>query len=199
MTGLLKATGQGLSPGTWQIQLAARSLRAGGVIVHATEGVWGLACDPFSQSAVARLLAVKSRQPEKGLIVIGAGAATFQPELATLSDSQGQAVTASWPGAVTWLLPSQRFPHWITGGRANVAVRVPGHDQARALCAAYGGPLVSTSANYAGAPPARNIFQAVAFASREPSVSYLLPGATLSHSAGPSEIRDLEGRIHRAG
>ena len=198
MTSAADFISEDLMPGAWQLQLAVRSLRAGGIVLHATEGVWGLACDPFSKSAVGRLLALKNRQPEKGLIVIGAQPEVFQPELVTLSEAQQQAVSASWPGAVTWLLPSQRFPHWITGGRLNVAVRVPGHEQSRALSRAFGGPLVSTSANYAGHRAARNSFQAARFASREPAVAYFLPGATLTRT-GPSEIRDLQGQIHRAG
>ena len=155
MTSAAQLIGKDLAPGAWQLQLAVRSLRAGGIVLHATEGVWGLACDPFSQSAVARLLLLKKRRPEQGLIVIGAQAEVFQPELATLTDRQLDTVTASWPGAVTWLLPTQRFPHWITGGRPNVALRVPGHEQSRALARAFGGPLVSTSANYSGQPAAR--------------------------------------------
>lgn len=198
MTGYADLFREGLPPGAWQLQRAVRSLRAGSIVAHATEGVWGLACDPFSQSAVAALLALKSRRPEKGLIVIGAHSDVFFEELASLSKSQRQAIDASWPGAVTWLLPSQRFPHWITGGRVNVAVRVPGHDQSRALCRAYGGPLVSTSANYAGRPAARNSYQAAKIAAGEPAIGYLLPGATLARESGPSEIRDLQGHIHRA-
>jgi L-threonylcarbamoyladenylate synthase len=130
--------------GWWQLELAVAALRAGGLVLHATEGVWGLACDPLRAAAVARLLRVKSRTPDKGLIVIGADAETFAPELDALNAPQREEVLASWPGRVTWLLPSDRFPHWITGGRDTVAVRVPGHAQARALCRKFGGPLVST-------------------------------------------------------
>jgi tRNA A37 threonylcarbamoyladenosine synthetase subunit TsaC/SUA5/YrdC len=30
----------------WHLHLAVRHLRRGGLVLHATEGVWGLACDP---------------------------------------------------------------------------------------------------------------------------------------------------------
>ena len=58
-----------------------RHLRQGGVVAHATEGVWGLACDPFDCQAVARILAIKGRSPDKGLILIGGSADCFAPEL----------------------------------------------------------------------------------------------------------------------
>ncbi|MNV78846.1 Threonylcarbamoyl-AMP synthase [compost metagenome] len=62
---------------------------------------------------------------------------------------------ASWPGAHTWALPATpAVPAWISGEHRSVALRVSAHPQAAALCHAHGGPLVSTSANLAGQPPA---------------------------------------------
>ena len=178
----------------WQLTQAATRLRAGGVILHATEGVWGLACDPFDQSAVARLLTLKGRSVRKGLIVIGADEAHFADELNALQPAQRDAVGSSWPGAVTWIVPNVSFPYWITGGRAEVAVRVSGHPQARALCARFGGPLVSTSANPSGRPSALNALKARAYFPR--GVDYVLPGEVLQAGV-PSSIRRLSGELLR--
>lgn len=187
-----------LTAGGWQITVAVRALRAGGIVLHATEGVWGLACDPFNERAVARLLAIKRRPVSKGLILIGATAGCFEPELSLVDPVSRARVEVSWPGAVTWILPQRRFPAWITGDHEKVAVRVPGHPQARALAAAFGGPLVSTSANEGGQMPAGNRWQALRFASRSmPAIDYLLPGEVLENR-GPSEIRTLEGATLRA-
>ncbi|MFW6092392.1 MAG: L-threonylcarbamoyladenylate synthase [Pseudomonadota bacterium] len=191
----------------WHLRRAVAVLRCGGIVVHATEGVWGLACDPFDPAAVQRLLALKQRSVAKGLIVVGSDSATFAPELDALDPADRARVAASWPGAVTWILPNQRFPRWITGAHRRVALRVPAHPQARALCAVWGGPLVSTSANSAGRRPARNVFQARVWVRnvrrRVPGACqpgcgiYLLPGEVLGHP-GPSEIRTLRGeRLRR--
>lgn len=191
----------------WHLSRAAQVLHRGGVVLHATEGVWGLGCDAFDARAVALLLSLKQRSVDKGLIVIGDRPAAFEPELAALGETQRQRVIACWPGAVTWILPNRRFPDWITGGRDSVAVRVPGHDQARALCAAFGGVLVSTSANRAGLPAPRNGWQARAWLtalqrrgriSRRHPELFVLPGETAGHR-GPSEIRTVEGRRLRGG
>ncbi len=176
---------------------AARLLRAGGLVAHATEGVWGLACDAFDGAAVARLLAVKQRDPGKGLIVIGAAPACFEPELQRLSVAQRAELESSWPGPVSWLVPNSRFPWWISGGSGgtgHVAIRVPGHAQARAICAAFGGPLVSTSANPSGRPGTsselrvRRWFQS--------AVDYIVPGSTSARNR-PSELRTLDGAVLR--
>lgn len=181
----------------WHIIRAVRALRAQGIVLHATEGVWGLACDPFDEEAVERLLRLKDRPKDKGLIVIGAGAGCFEPELAVLAPAERATVEATWPGAVTWIVPNVRFPSWITGGRPTVAVRVPGHRQARALCRAFGGPLVSTSANRSGQPPAVNGLQArrrlAGFPTRQ---DWVLPGDVLTPGR-PSVIRTLAGATLR--
>ncbi len=145
----------------WQARLAVRALGHGGLVLHATEGVWGFACDPWNRTAVSRLLVLKGRRQEKGLIVIAADTECFAPELTAIpSVADRETVRASWPDAVTWILPNVRFPAWVTGGRATVAARVPGHVESRDLCRAFGGPLVSTSANRAGRRPARSRIQA---------------------------------------
>lgn len=189
----------------WHIRLAVRSLRSGGLVLHATEGVWGLACDPFNREAVADLLALKGRPVSKGLIVIGGDPEAFAPELDGLDARSRRTVLESWPGAVTWILPGERFPAWITGGRHQVAARVPGHPQARALATAFGMPVVSTSANPSGRPPARHALQARR-QFRHPSRrsestfpgphDYILPGEVLSPGA-PSQIRTLSGEVLR--
>ncbi|MEC8867645.1 MAG: Sua5/YciO/YrdC/YwlC family protein, partial [Pseudomonadota bacterium] len=43
----------------------------GGVIAHACEGVWGLACDAYSLAGVRRILELKRRSFVEGLILIG--------------------------------------------------------------------------------------------------------------------------------
>lgn len=189
----------------WQARLAVAALRRGDVVLHATEGVWGFACDPFDPAAVARVLDLKGRSMARGLIVIGADADAFAPELGGLDAAERAAVLDTWPGAVTWVLPDGRFADWITGGRATVAVRVPGHPQARALCRAFGAPLVSTSANRAGHPPARSRIQARAVVrdlSRRGLLRggrvHFLPGETLGRGA-PSEIREPGGARLRGG
>lgn len=166
------------------------------MLLHATEGVWGLACDPFNLSAVLKILALKQREVAKGLILVSADAHDFAPELGRLTEAERATVQASWPGAETWILPSSRFPVWITGGRDRVAVRVTEHPQFSALCCAFGAPIVSTSANPGGRPPARNQLKARAYFQQQ--VDFVLPGEILD-VRGPSRIRTPAGEIVRAG
>lgn len=139
---------------------AAAALHRGGVIAYPTEAVWGLGCDPRSQGATLRLLALKLREVDKGLILIAADESQLAPfiDMDALEAAQRDAVRASWPGPHTWIVPaSAAAPRWITGAHAGIAVRVSAHPSVVGLCNAFGGALVSTSANQAGQPTANAI------------------------------------------
>lgn len=136
---------------------AAAVLHRGGVIAYPTEAVWGLGCAPFDDKAVHRLLAIKRRPVDKGLILVGADLAQFNALLdwAALDADRRTAVATTWPGPHTWIVPAtSAVPAWITGDHAGVAVRVSAHPVVAGLCRRFGGPIVSTSANLGGEPPA---------------------------------------------
>lgn len=177
---------------------AVAALKSGGVIAYPTEAVWGLGCDPFDEAAVLRLLAIKQRPVEKGLILIAADLAQLQPvlDLATVPEARLTEVLASWPGPNTWVLPaSAAAPRWITGAHAGIAVRISAHPTVTALCRAFGGPLVSTSANLAGAPAAFHRDQL------DPAVISIVDGVTEGETGGldqPTPIRDaISGHVFR--
>lgn len=147
-------------PSSPDIAIAVAALRRGGVVAYPTEAVWGLGCDPFDQAAVARLLAIKQRPVEKGLILVAGALAQLDGLLDwnALPDDRRDVVLGSWPGPNTWIVPATaRVPRWITGSHAGVAVRVSAHPTVVALCSAFGASLVSTSANPAGAEPPRRL------------------------------------------
>ncbi len=175
-------------PSRLRIAVAVRVLDAGGIVGHPTEGVYGLACDPLDAHAVARLLQVKGRPPAAGFILIAADERRLAPFLGPLPAAARRRMRRTWPGPVTWVAPAAPdVPDWITGGRDTVAVRVTAHPVAAALCAAFGGALVSTSANRHRRPPARD-----ALAARRAlgdDVDLYLPGRA-GPLAGPTEIRD---------
>lgn len=185
-----------LPPSSLRLQAAVSALRQGGVIACPTEAVWGLSCDPDNESAVARLLALKGRPVAKGLILVAATQGQIDFLVSDLSEQQRDTLCASWPGPATWLLPHHgRVPHWVCGEHATVAVRVSDHPVVSALCAIWGGPLVSTSANPAGARPAREAFQVRRYFGND--LDYLLPGR-VGAAGRPTCIRDLvSGQIIR--
>lgn len=176
------------------LKQAAQVLRAGGIVAYATEYCFGLGCDPLNQRAAMRLLRIKRRPPEKGLILIAAGADQLEPYLTSIPPH----AAATWPGPHTWLLePRARVPRWITGAHPRIAVRVTAHPQAAALCRAAGMAIVSTSANRTGQQPARDYRETVRRLGGK--VDYVLPGR-VGDLAAPTSIHDaVTGETVRAG
>ncbi len=180
------------------ITQATGLLNAGGVIAYPTEAVWGLGCDPFSEWAVSRLLAMKRRQFGMGLILIAAEIKQFYPFLTGLSQPQLEQLEASWPGPQTWLVPNNFVaPPWVTGGRDTLALRVTDHPIAKALCRSFGGPLISTSANPHGFSPAKSRLKVNLYFRTE--LDYVVPGL-LGKSRKLTPIKHLiTGKTIRSG
>lgn len=130
----------------------------GEIFAYPTEAVFGLGCDPLYQSAVARILAIKQRPVEKGLILIAEDYSQLSDyvDLTQIPPNNAEQMFTSWPDAVTWLVPkSSLTPNWISGDSELVAVRVSNHPIVKQMCAVLGKAIVSTSANPATLPPAQ--------------------------------------------
>lgn len=140
----------------FRLRLAARHLRQGGLVAYPTEAVYGLGCDPLNPNAVARLLQLKQRPVAKGLILIAADFKQIETFMEVASPAIREKLQASWPGPITWIVPASPWvPSWLRGENGTIAVRVTSHGPPAALCRAFGGPIISTSANPSGYPPAR--------------------------------------------
>ncbi|MGQ0698032.1 MAG: L-threonylcarbamoyladenylate synthase [Panacagrimonas sp.] len=175
---------------------ALAALDRGGVIAYPTEAVWGLGADPWNESACLRLLAMKRRPWDKGLILVAAHLDQLLPFIEIPSKAVLKRASVTWPGPATWVFPcTEETPAWISGDQPSVAVRVTSHEGTRALCERFGGAIVSTSANPAGRTPALSPTQVrLYFRNR---FDYLLPGA-LGGLTRPTSIRDaMTGHILR--
>lgn len=167
---------------------AARVLRAGGVIAHATEGVWGLTCDAFNLDAVMRILALKQRDAGRGLIVVAHNAEILAPFVDPDAEAAWRRARATWPGPTTWLLPADAAaPWWLTGAHETIALRQSAHPETAALAATLGGALVSTSANVSGRPPVRSAWGARALFGN--NIDFIA-GGVCDRPGVPSTIRD---------
>jgi L-threonylcarbamoyladenylate synthase len=182
-----------------EVDAAAALLRRGGVIAYPTEAVYGLGCDPHDRTAFERLFALKQRPPTQGVLLI---AADFQQvaryiDHAEVPEDTLDRIRCQWPGPYTWIFPrSPDVPSWVAGGHTGIALRITAHAPAAALCRAFGGALVSTSANPHGHPPARSAAEAETYFGD--ALDGVLDGP-LGGQASPTVIRDaLSGAIIRS-
>lgn len=143
-----------------QLQPWLKALKSGEVAAAPAEGVYGYVADPFDDSALRNLLALKQRDAGKGLIVLVPNVANLNyicprhlPPAAQIAIGAYMPCPADRP--VTLILPALKtLSALLTGGNATVAVRCPGTPYMQAYLQAWGGPLVSTSLNTSGEAPA---------------------------------------------
>ncbi|WP_020409179.1 L-threonylcarbamoyladenylate synthase [Hahella ganghwensis] len=179
------------------IAQACHHVHRGGVIAYPTEAVWGLGCDPFNQEAVERILKLKKRPWQKGLLLVSGDMNDFRSLLSLIPEERANEVIKSWPGPNTWVLPDPGiYPDWVRGTHRSIAVRVTDHPLVCELTRQLGYPVISTSANPAGISPARTLLESRCYFGDE--LDYYLPGE-LGGLDRPTTIRDaLTGRLFRS-
>jgi len=176
---------------SWHLAQAVHCVRSGGVLAYPTEAVWGLGCDPADDGAIERILQLKQRPWQKGLVVVASALHQLDELILPLSGDDLAQVWPTWPGPVTWVLPChERVSPLLRGEHNTLAVRLTDHPLVRALCNEVG-PLVSTSANPAGKEPARTSLKVRQYFAG--GLDYILPGS-LGGRRQPSEIRTLTGQ-----
>ena len=181
------------------IRAACTILHAGGVVAYPTDTFYGLAADPRSAEAVARLFAIKGRQAGQAIPLIAADEA--QAEAAgEMTATARRLVATFWPGPLSLVVTASDL---ITAGAraadGSVAVRVPDRADARELARAFGFCLTATSANRSGEPPVTSATEVAATLGRV--VGMVLDGGETPGGA-PSTIadaRETPPRLVRAG
>jgi len=180
---------------------AAAVIRAGGVVAMPTDTLYGLAADPFSSSAVARVFAVKGRSAGRAIALVAADVEQVAAQIGALPDLARTLAAAYWPGPLTLLLPRPAsIPSALAGGGDEVGVRVPAHAVTRALCRACARVLTATSANISGEPDSGDPDH-VALALADADVDLLLDAGT-TPGGPPSTVVAVTGdtvRLIRPG
>jgi L-threonylcarbamoyladenylate synthase len=172
---------------------ATAALARGELIIYPTDTLYALGGRALDRAALARVRVAKAREAGKALPVIAGDVAQASALTPGWPLAAARLAGAFWPGPLTLVVPAARsLPDELTAGLGSVAVRVPALALARALCLASG-PLVSTSANAAGAPPPRTCLQAIAGVG--PSAALALDAG--EGSAQPSTIVDVTSETPR--
>lgn len=178
---------------------AEETYRQGGIIAYPTEAVFGLGCDPDNQQALEKLLALKERSSEKGLILLAANYSQLLPYIddSNISQDKRFSVLSRWPDGITQLMPkNSKTSQLLTGRFATIAVRLTSQPDVVALCNTLNKPIVSTSANLSGEPPAKTWQEVEQYLSTQ--VDFIIKGKTLGYTQ-PSKIIDaLTGETIRA-
>lgn len=158
------------------------ALAAGEVVVIPTDTVYGLACDPFSQTAVDRLFALKQR-PEGVPIAVLVGSLGQARELVDTNQRFESLAEQHWPGGLTLIADMRRDVAARSpkiGLNNTLGVRWSSHVLLTAIASAFG-PVAATSANLHGAPTIVDPADAVAVFGTD--VATIVDGGILENEA----------------
>jgi L-threonylcarbamoyladenylate synthase len=137
------------------LEEAARLVRSGGLVAFPTETYYGLAADPFSDTALGKLFTLKGRPPGKPILTLIESIGQL-PRLTTeIPDLFRPLMDRFWPGPLTLVFKARpELSSHLTGGGSTVGVRVSSHPLAQELANRAGGIITATSANLSGQSPA---------------------------------------------
>lgn len=167
---------------------AADLLRAGNVGVIPTDTVYGLVCQAADQAAVARLYALKAREHKPGTVV---AASIEQLVELGIKARYLKAVEEYWPNPLSIIIPNHELAY-IHAGKGGIAMRIP-KDEAFLSFLKQTGPLVTTSANQPGEPPANTVAEAQAYFGDE--VDFYVDGGDLSGRQPSTLIRIIDDEV----
>ncbi|HJR07239.1 MAG TPA: L-threonylcarbamoyladenylate synthase [Pyrinomonadaceae bacterium] len=179
---------------------AAALIKAGGLIAFRTDTFYGLGADPFNASALQKLLALKGRNDGKPILLVISDATEVARFGAPRSQLFDALCARHWPGALTLVVSAHaHLPQELTAGTGTIGLRLPADEEVRALLRGCGGALTATSANPAGAPPARTAEDVAQFF---PDGLALIINGGAARTEEPSTVLDVSGdepRLIREG
>ncbi|GAC1384297.1 MAG: hypothetical protein NVSMB42_02060 [Herpetosiphon sp.] len=189
-----------VGPWATHYQHALELLRSGEVVAVPTDTLYGVATAGLNAAAVVRLFAVKDRPARQAIPLLLADPADLLAVCASVGPLAQRFAARWWPGGVTLIVPAAaHLPAALLAGGATVAVRIPAHDDLRALIRDLGQPLAVTSANLHGGDNASTAGQV--FEQLQGRIPLILDGG-FSGSDLASTIVDVTGdkpRILRHG
>jgi L-threonylcarbamoyladenylate synthase len=132
---------------------AGELIQSGGVLAFPTDTVYGIGVSAFQAAAVEKIYQVKGRSHLKAIPILLADPEDLRIITPALSLTAERLAEKFWPGALTLVLPLLPSLPGNLAPTPTIGVRIPDHEDARALLRATG-PLAATSANLSGEPPA---------------------------------------------
>lgn len=136
-------------PNEQNLNLAAQTIKNGGLVAMPTETVYGLGANVYIASAVAKIFEAKQR-PFFDPLISHIAEIDFLKTYAQTDERIISLAQKFWPGPLTMVLKrtdNNAAIDLACSGLPNIAVRMPSHPVALSLIKKSGVPIVAPSAN----------------------------------------------------
>lgn len=135
---------------TKELQETIKVLKQGGTILYPTDTIWGIGCDATNAQAVEKVYQIKRRNENKSFIILLDDIAKLEqyvekvfPIAIDLIQQYSKPLTIIYPN-------SKNLAKGVAAADHSIGIRVTRDPFCKALIAAFGKPIVSTSANISG-------------------------------------------------
>jgi L-threonylcarbamoyladenylate synthase len=169
----------------FSIEEAAWKLRNGSIVAYPTETVYGLGTIIYEEEAVERLKQIKGMPLSRPLsVLISKNRPAMLEELVPAFCPIAQRLAKFyWPGPLTIIHEARpEIPEIITGNTGSVGIRCSPHPGLNKLVELVGHPIITTSANLTGKPPATNYEEVFSY------FEGIIDGILLFDETDPSQI-----------
>ena len=182
-----------------KIAYAVNALRRGELIAVPTDTLYCLVADPFNLAAVMKVYQAKSRAWDRSLPMFVESVDQVADLARHLPSRFYLLAHRYWPGPLSIIVEaSGGVPLKITGNTGRLSVRKPSAPIPLGILAAFGMPLVATSANISGYPTCREASEVLA--SLGIHLSLILESTIPdSHSATTVDVTVPKWRLIRSG
>jgi L-threonylcarbamoyladenylate synthase len=133
------------------LRVASEVVVQGGIVSYPTDTVYGLGCDPFTPSAIERVMKVKGNRKKPLPILVK----TLQDgrRFAEFPERAVKLAQEFWPGPLTMVLRAKPIVPQLLAPSGTIGVRSPRHSTCLSLLGLCSGHLIGTSANRTGETP----------------------------------------------
>ena len=188
------------NPDDQELMAAAEAVLRGGVIAFPTDTLYGLGCSLFDVSAVEMIARLKRRDPSLAVIsLIPEPRQAYGLAVEVRADAE-RLIRRHWPGPLSLIFRAAPIvPQRVRGAGGTVALRCPKHTLSQRLLMLIGGPVVASSANLSGQPPAESAEDVVRIFGNQ--VDLVIDGGP-RRGGVPSTLVDVSGdrpRLLRRG
>jgi L-threonylcarbamoyladenylate synthase len=165
-------------------------LSGGGLILYPTDTVWGIGCDATNRDAVKRVYALKNRPDSKALICLVSDVGMLERYVTEVPPMAYDIIALSdKPTTIIYDDPVGLAGNLVAADNT-LAIRVASDKFCQRLIMRFRKPIVSTSANIAGAPTP-TVFSEITNAILK-GVDYAVPLQGHEKSGIPSAIIRLK-------
>jgi tRNA threonylcarbamoyl adenosine modification protein (Sua5/YciO/YrdC/YwlC family) len=178
-------------PGRDALEAAAQAIMRGGVVAFPTDTLYGLGCSLFDVAAVELVGRLKRRDARLAYISLIPEPSQADGLATSLNAVARRLIREFWPGPLSLIFHAAPIvPVPVRGAGGTIALRCPKDTLSHALLQRFGGPVVSSSANLSGRPPAASAEEVVGYFGNQ--LDLVLDGGPRV-GAVPSTLVDVSG------